>query len=302
MTIESKTGHRCGFVAIVGRPNVGKSTLLNRLLGQKISITSKRPQTTRHRILGIKTGKRAQLLYVDTPGLHATAGRAINRFMNRAADSAIHEVDVIVLVVEALRWSAADEHVLARCKNVEAPVVLAVNKVDTIGDKARLLPYLAEVSRRGKFAEVIPISARKGDNLAVLEERLIGLLPEEEPAFPEEQITDRSERFMAAEIVREKLMRRLGKEVPYRLTVEVEQFEERENMVLVDAVIWVERAGQKAIVIGKGGGVLKAVGESARRDLEELLGRQVFLQTWVKVKEGWSDDERALRRMGYQDQ
>ncbi len=302
MTIESKTGHRCGFVAIVGRPNVGKSTLLNRLLGQKISITSKRPQTTRHRILGIKTGKRAQLLYVDTPGLHATAGRAINRFMNRAADSAIHEVDVIVLVVEALRWSAADEHVLARCENVEAPVVLAVNKVDTIGDKARLLPYLAEVSRRGKFAEVIPISARKGDNLAVLEERLIGLLPEEEPAFPEEQITDRSERFMAAEIVREKLMRRLGKEVPYRLTVEVEQFEERENMVLVDAVIWVERAGQKAIVIGKGGGVLKAVGESARRDLEELLGRQVFLQTWVKVKEGWSDDERALRRMGYQDQ
>ncbi len=301
MITESTAGYRCGFVAIVGRPNVGKSTLLNRLLGQKISITSRRPQTTRHRILGIKTGRRAQILYVDTPGLHSAARRAINRFMNRAADSAIHEVDVIMLVVEPLRWTSEDEQVLHRCKGVKAPVVLVLNKVDLVADKAMLLPYLAEISQRGEFAEVIPVSARKGDNLTRLEEQLIRHLPEGMAVFPEDQVTDRSERFMAAEIVREKLMRRLGKEVPYRLTVEVEQFEDRADRVLVDAVIWVERAGQKAIVIGKGGKVLKAVGESARKDLEELLGRKVFLQTWVKVKEGWSDDERALRHLGYQD-
>ncbi len=294
-------GYRCGFVAIVGRPNVGKSTLLNRLLGQKISITSRRPQTTRHRILGIKTSRRAQILYVDTPGLHSMAGRAINRFMNRAADNAIHEVDVIMLVVEPLRWTSADEHVLDRCKGVGVPVVLVVNKVDRVADKAALLPYLAEISQRGKFAEVIPVSAYKGDNLERLEDHLIRHLPEGVAAFPEDQVTDRSERFMAAELVREKLVRRLGKEVPYRLTVQVEQFEERGDRVLVEAVIWVERAGQKAIVIGKGGKVLKAVGESARKDLEGLLGRKVFLQTWVKVKEGWSDDEQALRRLGYQD-
>ena len=289
------------MVAIVGRPNVGKSTLLNRLLGQKISITSKRPQTTRHRILGIKTTRGAQILYVDTPGLHSAAQRAINRFMNRAADSAIHEVDVIVLVVEALRWTPADEHVLERCKRVDAPVVLAVNKVDAIAENAKLLPYLDEISQAAEFAQVIPISARKGDNLAELEEQLVRYLPRGEAVFPEEQVTDRTERFMAAEIVREKLMRRLGKEVPYRLTVEVQRFEDREGVALIDAVIWVERPGQKAIVIGKGGSVLKLVGESARRDLEELLGRKVFLQTWVKVKAGWSDDERALRRMGYRD-
>ncbi len=301
MNVGSMPRYRCGFVAIVGRPNVGKSTLLNRLLGQKISITSRRPQTTRHRILGIKTSGRAQILYLDTPGLHSAAGRAINRYMNRAADSAIHEVDIIMLVVEPLRWTSADEHVLDRCKGVAAPVVLVVNKVDRVADKAALLPYMAEISQRGNFVEVIPVSAYKGDNLERLEEHLIRHLPEGVPAFPEDQVTDRSERFMAEELVREKLVRRLGKEVPYRLTVQVEQFEDRADRVLVDAVIWVERAGQKAIVIGKGGKVLKAVGESARKDLEELLGRKVFLQTWVKVKEGWSDDERALRRLGYQD-
>ena len=301
MTTEPRTGHRCGFVAIVGRPNVGKSTLLNRLLGQKISITSRRPQTTRHRILGIKSTPHAQILYVDTPGLHTAARRAINRFMNRAADSAMHEVDVILLVVEALRWTPSDEHVLDRCKDIGAPVLLAVNKVDTVADKTRLLPYLAETAGRGEFCGVIPISARKGDNLTELEAELVRFLPEGMAAFPEEQVTDRSERFMVAEVVREKLTRRLGKEVPYRLTVEVEHFEERGELVLVDAVVWVERSGQKAIVIGKGGKVLKAVGESARTELELLLGRKVHLQTWVKVKEGWSDDERALHRFGYQD-
>ncbi|MDJ0862971.1 MAG: GTPase Era [Gammaproteobacteria bacterium] len=301
MTAECKTAHRCGFVAIVGRPNVGKSTLLNRLVGQKISITSRRPQTTRHRILGIKTTSHAQILYVDTPGLHSAASRAINRYMNRAAAGAIQEVNAIMLVVEALRWMPADEHVLGHCKRAGAPIVLAVNKVDAVADKARLLPYLAETSQRAEFARVVPVSARKGDNLAELEAQLIRYLPEGMPAFPEEQVTDRSERFMAAEIVREKLMRRLGKEVPYRLTVEVERFEERADLVLVDTIIWVERRGQKAIVVGREGKLLKAAGESARKDLEALLERKVFLRTWVKVKEGWSDDERALRRLGYRD-
>ncbi len=301
MSEETMPSHRCGFVAIVGRPNVGKSTLLNRLVGQKISITSRRPQTTRHRILGIKTDPTAQIVYVDTPGLHMAARRAINRFMNRVADNAIHQVDAVVLVVEALVWTREDDLVLSHLEDVHVPVILAVNKVDKVTCKDDLLPYLADSYARAEFAEVIPVSARKGDNLPELEEAVVGRLPEGVDMFPEEQVTDRSERFMAAEIVREKLTHRLGQELPYRLTVEVEQFEEREGLVLIDAVIWVERASQKAIVIGKGGKVLRVVGEEARRDLERLLGQKVYLKTWVKVKQGWSDDERALSHMGYRD-
>ena len=301
MSEETMPSHHCGFVAIVGRPNVGKSTLLNRLVGQKISITSRRPQTTRHRILGIKTDPTAQIMYVDTPGLHMAAHRAINRFMNRVADNAIHQVDAVVLVVEALVWTREDDLVLSHLKHVHVPVILAVNKVDTVPCKDDLLPYLAESDTRAEFAEVIPISARKGDNLRELEQAVVERLPEGVAMFPEEQVTDRSERFMAAEIVREKLTHRLGQELPYRLTVEVEQFEERKGLVLIDAVIWVERASQKAIVIGKGGKVLRDVGEQARRDLERLLGQKVYLKTWVKVKQGWSDDERALSHMGYRD-
>ncbi len=298
---ERQADYRCGFVAIVGRANVGKSTLLNHLLGQKISITSQKPQTTRHRIIGIKTDEQAQIIYVDTPGLHRAAHRAINRFMNRSASSAIQDVDVVVFVVEALRWTSEDSFVLKRLKSCRRPVILAPNKVDRVGDKGGLLPYLAETSTYMDFDELIPISATKGDNLAQLEHAVIRRLPAGPLIFPEDQSTDRSERFLAAEIVREKLMRKLGEEVPYRLTVGVERFTEERDLTAIDAVIWVERKGQKAIVIGKDGRTLKSVGMEARKDLERLLGRKVFLRTWVKVKEGWSDDERVLREMGYGD-
>jgi len=299
--MNKDTEHRCGYVAIAGRPNVGKSTLLNRLLGQKISITSRKPQTTRHRILGIKTDEAAQIIYIDTPGLHNGAGRAINRFMNRVAFGAIQDVDVVVFMVEALRWTEEDGFVLGRLKGGGLPVVLAVNKVDQVADKSRLLPYLGQVAGYFDFAAVIPISATKGDNVEQLERQVVIHLPQAPPMFPEDQLTDRSERFLAAEIIREKLMRKLGEEVPYRLSVEVEQFTEEQDLTRIDAVIWVERKGQKAIVIGQAGRTLKAVGSEARHDLEELLGRKVFLRTWVKVKEGWSDNERALRQMGYED-
>lgn len=297
----AELSHRCGYVAIVGRPNVGKSTLLNHLLGQKVSITSRKPQTTRHRLLGIKTTHDAQILYVDTPGLHLGGRRAINRIMNRAAASAIHDVDVVVFMVEATTWSREDSHVLERLQEVRVPVILAVNKVDRVSAKPDLLPYLAQAAQRMEFAEVVPVSAKRGDNLQTLEQQVIRQLPEAVPLFPEDQLTDRSERFMATEIIREKLMRRLGQEIPYRLSVEIGQFTEQAGLVSIEAIIWVERPGQKAIVIGKGGRILKSVGAEARQDLERLLDRKVYLQTWVKVKEGWSDDERALRRMGYEE-
>jgi len=295
----AESSHRCGFVAIVGRPNVGKSTLLNHLLGQKLSITSRKPQTTRHRLLGIKTTHDAQILYVDTPGLHLGGRRAINRIMNRAAATAIHDVDVVVFMVEAMTWIPEDSYVLDRLRDVPVPVILVVNKVDRVSGKPELLPYLADAAQRMEFAEVVPVSAKKGDNLQTLEGQVIRRLPEAASLFPEDQLTDRSERFMAAEIIREKLMRRLGQEIPYRLSVEIERFIEQGGLVTIDAVIWVERPGQKAIVIGKGGRILKSVGAEARQDLERLLDKKVYLQTWVKVKEGWSDDERALRKMGY---
>jgi GTP-binding protein Era len=295
-------GFRCGYIALVGRPNVGKSTLLNRLLGQKISITSKRPQTTRHRIIGIKTGGSSQQVYVDTPGLHHYNGRAMNRHMNRAATQALADVDVVVFLVEGLRWTADDDLVLEKLGRVDCPVVLAVNKVDLIADKESLLPGLQELSGRYAFAQIIPVSAGKGDNVAELEACVEALLPESPPFYPEEQVTDRSERFLVAERVREKLFRSLGKELPYGLTVEVEQFRREQRIVHIHALIWVERQSQKSIVVGRQGQVLKAVGRQARLEIEELLGSKVNLKLWVKVKEGWADDERALRSLGYTDE
>lgn len=298
----SSGGFRSGYVALVGRPNVGKSTLLNHLLGHKLSITSRKPQTTRHTILGIKTAAQAQIVYVDTPGVHQTSRRAMNRYMLRSATRVLQDVDVVVFVVEALQWTEADALVLQHLERVKAPVLLAVNKVDRVADKARLLPYLAEAAGRREFAQVIPVSALRNQGLEALEQEITALLPEGGPFFPEDQITDRSERFLAAEIVREKLMRRLGQEVPYALTVEIESFEDTPGLARIGAVIWVERANQKAIVIGSGGAQLKDTGRQAREDLERLLGKKVFLQLWVKVKEGWSDDERALRSLGYGDE
>lgn len=291
----------CGYIALVGRPNTGKSTLLNRILGQKISITSRRPQTTRHRVLGIKTHERAQLVYVDTPGIHEFSGRAMNRHLNRAASSILMDVDIIVFMVDGLHWTADDELVLKKLATVKCPVILVVNKVDLLEKRERLLPGLQALSQKREFSDIIPVSATKGDNVPELEACIESLLPVSPPFFPEDQVTDRSERFMVAELVREKLFRKLTKELPYGLTVEIESFKREKRIIHIHALIWVERSSQKSIVIGKQGRLLKEVGQQARRDIEALLDSKVNLKLWVKVKEGWADDERALRSLGYTD-
>ena len=293
--------YRCGFIALVGRPNVGKSTLLNRLIGQKISITSRRPQTTRHRIIGIKTLTNAQLIYVDTPGLHHYSGRAMNRHMNRTATMVLRDVDVVVFLVEGLRWTPDDDLVLSELERLDCPVILAVNKVDLIADKQTLLPGLQDLSRKRLFTDVIPISARKGDNVEQLETSVKALLPIGAPFFPEDQVTDRSERFLVAERIREKLFRKLARELPYGLSVEVEHFRREPHCVHIHALIWVERQSQKSIVIGKQGAVLREVGQQARIEIEKMLESKVNLKLWVKVKEGWADDERSLKSLGYAD-
>lgn len=291
----------CGYVAIVGRPNVGKSTLLNRILGQKISITANRPQTTRHRIIGVKTTQHYQVIYVDTPGLHLGGKRAINRYMNRTASGSIADVDIIVFVVDALRWTDEDEYVLEKLTQTTAPVVLAVNKIDSILNKEDLLPHLQMLSDKRNFLHIIPLSAQTGEGVEQLELDIESVLPESPPFFPDDQITDRSERFLAAELVREKLVRSLTQELPYSTTVEIEKFTIENGVRHIHAVIWVEREGQKGIIIGKKGQQLKRIGELARKDMERAFDGKVFLQLWVKVRTGWSDDERALRSLGYQD-
>ena len=299
-----------GAVAVIGRPNVGKSTLVNALVGAKISITSNRPQTTRHRLLGIASFPGGQLQLVDTPGIHGEqgkrSGKAMNRMMNRAARGALEGVDVAVLVVEAGRWDNEDGLAYDALRNAGVPVVLVVNQVDKAKDKTVLLPFIAKVTEGREFAAVHPLSALKRTGLEPLIESLLGLVPEGEPMFGEDEITDKSQRFLAGELVREQLMRQLGEELPYATTVEVEKFEEEPSptrgvMYRIDAVIWVERDGQKAIVIGKGGARLREIGSKARLQMERLFGRKVFLETWVRVREGWSDDEAALRAFGYHD-
>lgn len=299
MTTEMK---QCGLIAIVGRPNVGKSTLLNSLLGQKISITSKKPQTTRHRILGILTEEHRQAVLVDTPGLHTDEKRAINRLMNRAASSSIAEVELIVFLVEGTHWTTDDELVLSKIKKSGAPCVLVVNKIDNVQNKEDLLPHLQKLGAKYDFQNIIPISATKGDNVNKIHDLCMDSLPEGDFWFPEDYITDRSSRFMASEIVREKLIRFTGDELPYSTTVEIEQFKLDEKGVYhINALILVERETQKRMVIGNKGARLKTIGQEARRDMEALFGQQVFLETWVKVKSGWADDERALRSLGYGD-
>jgi GTP-binding protein Era len=292
---------RCGFAAIIGRPNVGKSTLLNRIVGQKLTITSSRTQTTRHKILGIKTTPAGQVIYVDTPGLHRAGKSAINRYMNRTAKSTLRDVDVVLWVIEALRWTDEDQDILAGLAKSTAPVILVINKVDKVSDKAELLPFLEEIAQKREFTAVIPLSARGGDNVERLETVVTNLLPEGTAFFPEDQVTDRSERFFAAELLREKLMRRLGEELPYAVTVQIEEFAERNGVLHIHAVIWVEKESQKAIVIGKGGAVLKEIGRRARISMEQVFAAKVFLKTWVRVKESWSEDERLLRQLGYDD-
>ena len=292
--------YRCGFAAIVGRPNVGKSTLLNALLKRKISIVSPKPQTTRHRILGILTTEQSQIVFVDTPGLHAGGSRAMNRHMNKAAVASLNDADVNLFVIEALRWMDEDQRVLEQLIERGQPVIVIVNKVDKVFPKERLLPYMEELLRRAKFAEVIPLSGLKGTGVDDLPAVLARYLPQSPPHFPPDQITDRSEQFQASEIVREKLTYRLRQELPYGVTVGIERFEEEEGRLMINAVIWVERTGQKAIVIGQGGEQLKEVGRSSRLEMNELFKRPVHLELWVKVKENWSDNENALRQLGYE--
>lgn len=293
---------RCGYVAIVGRPNVGKSTLLNHILGQKICITSRKPQTTRHNMLGIKTEGPNQIIFVDTPGLHAGEEKAINRYMNRAAISSTRDVDVVVFVVERARWTEGDELVAQKLRGLKCPLIVAVNKVDQLEDKSDLLPQLQALAERFPDAEIVPVSALKADNLKILEDVIVERLPEGVHFFEEDQITDRSSRFLAAEIVREKVMRQLGEEIPYSVTVEVEEYTQEGKVLHISAAILVERNGQKRILIGTKGDRIKQIGQQAREDMERLFDSKVMLNLWVKVKSGWSDDERALRSLGYIDQ
>ncbi|AFI84210.1 GTPase Era [Methylophaga nitratireducenticrescens] len=299
--MNDQPAFRSGYVAIIGRPNVGKSTLINRVLGQKLCITSRRPQTTRHRILGIKTTELGQFIYVDTPGIHSDGKRAMNRYMNRAAAASVEDVDVVVFVIEGMKWTEEDERVLQKLKETSKPVILVMNKIDKLEDKATLFPQVEKLDALFKFTDIVPLSARKGINLESLEESIYKLMPEGEMIFDEDQLTDRSSRFLAAEMVREKLFRHLGQELPYSLTVDIEQFEDDNGMYRISAVIYVERSGQKSIVIGKKGELLKQVGKDAREDMEKLFDCKVFLQLWVKVREGWSDNERMLRNLGYND-
>jgi GTP-binding protein Era len=292
---------RAGTVAVIGRPNTGKSTLVNKLVGTKVNIVSPKAQTTRHRLLGIATFPDGQLLLVDTPGIHGRQGKAMNRYMNRTARGAVEGVDAVVLVVEAGRWQDDDALAYAAIKDAGVPVVLVINKVDKFAEKGKLLPFIATVSEGRDFAAVHPLSALKGKGTDALVRTLVGLMPESEPMYGEDEITDRSERFLAGELVREQLMLRLGEELPYSTTVEIEKFEEDGNLLRIAAVIWVEREGQKPIVIGKGGERLKAISTGARVGMEKLFDRKVFLETWCNVREGWSDDEAALRRFGYSD-
>lgn len=290
---------RCGYVAIVGRPNVGKSTLLNCILGTKVSITSAKPQTTRVQILGIKTQNDTQAVYIDTPGLHQDQKSAMNRYMNRLASAVIPDADVVVFVVEALKWTDDDELVLSKIKNSSAPVLLVVNKIDAVGDKKEMLPFMDSMKDKFSFTQIVPISATRAENVQALEQEIDKLLPEGPQLFADDQVTDKTLKFQVAEIVREKLIQATEQEVPYCTTVEVEDWKTEDERSEISVLIWVEREGQKLIVIGKKGERLKWIGIEARKEIEALIKQKIFLRLWVKVKERWTDDDQALRQLGY---
>ena len=292
---------RSGYAVLVGRPNVGKSTLLNRLLGQKIAITSHKPQTTRHRVLGIRSQQDGQIVFVDTPGIHDRGGKAMNRYLNRTAHSALLDVDVAVFVVQALAWTEEDQLVLDAIEHAAVPVIAAVNKVDLVSPKEQLLPFLKTLSERYHFVDVVPVSARDGGNVEELVGSVLRKLPEGDAIFPDDQITDRSERFFAAELLREQLIRRYHRELPYSVTVEIERFEEVEGRYIIGAVIWVERDSQRAILLGKGGEAMKQTAMAARKAMNDFFQTRVHLEVWIKVKKSWSSDEASLISLGYTD-
>lgn len=295
----NSSDRHCGYIAIVGRPNVGKSTLLNHILGMKLCITSRKPQTTRHQILGVKTEGNVQCIYVDTPGIHQRRGTAINKYMNRAATSVLSDVDIILMVVQAGQWTEEDQLIIEKLQATKSPVVLVVNKIDKLADKSQLLPIIQDLSSKYDFSEIIPVAALNGVNVCLLEEKLVPFLPEGNFIYSDDQVTDRNMRFLASEIIREKLIRELGQEIPYTSTVVIDKYEEDETIVRIHATIFVESAGQKSIIIGKNGARLKSIGTSARQDISKLADSKIYLNLWVKVREGWSNDEQALRGLGY---
>jgi GTP-binding protein Era len=291
----------CGYVAFIGQPNVGKSTLMNHLLGQKVSITSRKPQTTRHQILGINTNKKGQAIYMDTPGMHESNKKAFNHYLNRTAETTLLGVDLVVWLIDGLAWRDYDDIIFEKLEKAGLPVILAVNKIDRVKNKEDIFAFFADAQKRFPFKQIVPISALKKTNLDLLDDLMMELLPEGNIIYPEDQITDRPERFFVAEIVREKLTRRLGDELPYALTVEIERYEELPHITKIYALIWVERETQKNIVIGKQGELLKSIGMEARKEIENLIGNKVYLLLWVKVKSGWSDNERALQSLGFKE-
>lgn len=299
--IDERQDFHFGYVGLIGRPNVGKSTLMNQILGQKLSIVTYKPQTTRQRVAGIKTTDKGQVVYLDTPGIHASTGRALNQYMNRVAKATFRDVEIILFLVEAGRFTRQDKAIAKMLARVDKPVFLVVNKVDTIADKSELLGYVAGLKELVTFDEVFLVSALRGHGVQDLEDKLLDALPFSMPFYDEDQITDRSERFLASEFLREALTLRLHQELPYSLTVEIERFKREGGMVRIHAIIWVERESQKQIVIGKGGQVLKQVGRDARQSLEALFEEKVFLETWVKVSRDWSRSEKMLERMGFDD-
>ena len=293
--------NRCGYCAIVGRPNVGKSTLLNCLIGQKLAITSHKPQTTRHNILGVKTRSDGQIIYVDTPGLHQRGNQMLNRYLNRTAKSVVADVDLLMLVVEANRWTDEDAGVLNLVIQSKLPTVLVINKIDRIKRMHTLLPYIEKISVKHKFNEIIPLSARKFDNIQTLENVVLKLLPKGGKIFPDDQLSDRSERFFASEIIREQLVRRYAREIPYALTVEIDKFEQEDKLYRISSQVWVERIGQKKIIIGNKGAALKEVATKARKELEKFFQKKVYLRIWIKVKKSWSSNDKSLTSLGYGD-
>ena len=291
---------RCGTIALVGRPNMGKSTLMNRLIGEKIAITAHRPQTTRHEVRGINTVGDVQYIYLDTPGMHSGGKRALNRVLNRTARGSLLDADVVVLMVQALQWTDDDQMALEVAQRSEQPVILVINKVDTVTEKKRMLPYLQRLPHGDGIRHILPLSAKSGDGVEVLESLIAELLPEGDHIYGADEMTDKSERFLASEFIREQLTRQLNEELPYSLTVEIERFDQEERGYRISAAVWVERDSQKGIVIGQGGEKLKEVGRRSRESMSALFGQPVFLELWVKVRKDWSDDARALQSLGFQ--